>query len=142
MATKNETTIKKDESLRSLEVRRYILILASIASAIGTFLCIIFAAFLWAGRSERYSGDWWGGITYGGLAFVVLMLYLFAIVFTFDHAGITIPLPRWCGYLILPLFWVGCLVFCTTCVVSHSIEATHPPLFLSLTAEGLCSKVF
>ena len=128
----SETHHPKEVSLRMLKVRRFLYLFATILSSAATLIVLVCAAIQWIGRSDLFSADWWGGISYCFLAYVVLMIYFWMGIDTNSNAGWKIPLPDW-------MFYLGMFLLLVVLILLKSVieEVKNAPGVLSFTTAVL-----
>ena len=105
---------------------------------------MVYAAIQWIGQSDWFSDDWWGGVAYCGLTFVMLALCIFSTYISIENSGWKVPrldqfdwIVGWVFYVLARTFWILCVVFVASLHMLSRMEMKNAPATLSLIVAGL-----
>lgn len=140
----NKNRCDKTDTIRFLKTMRKLLVGGFALSALATSTLIICGAIVWFGRSDLFSGDWWGAASWCFLAYFVLMLYVWMTVAAWGSSGTEIPIADWIvGYLFVPNFIAACFLFNITFFMLTIFESNNAPAALgSSTAVAFIASFF
>lgn len=144
METNKNKSNNKTVSLRSLKIRRIILLAGFVLSAIVTVVCIVYIAVIAVSQSDIFSSNWWAGIRMGCLAYSVSMIYLFMSFIIIEIYDINLSfsflsflskewLDNWCAFVILKMFLIGFILLYVAMLLPIMVDigqlAVIPSLF-------------